>query len=109
LLNKFIKISLAIYYANEKKKEPKRKSLIPAKNKETPADILLRLKNTVICQTLDKLLGLKLAVNEQALPLIGFTVVQLRTLGPDRHEALQRLLGHFGNPEELIKEFEPQQ
>jgi hypothetical protein len=58
ILNKFIKISLAIYYANEKKKEPKRKTLVPTKNKVSAVEILLKLKNMVIYQTLDKLLGL---------------------------------------------------
>ena len=82
---RFIKISLAIYYANEKKKEPKRKALIPGKNKESGAEILLRLKNGVIWKTLDKILDIRMEINEQALPLIGFTVIQLRTLGTDRH------------------------
>jgi hypothetical protein len=109
LLNKFIKISLAIYYANEKKKEPKRRSLVPGKNKESSAEVLLKLKNVVIYHTLDKVLGLKLQINEAALPLIGFTIIQLRTMGPDRPELLMKLLGHYGNPEEVIKEFEPQQ
>lgn len=110
LLNKFIKISLAIYYANEKKKEPKRKSLVPGKNKDSSADVAIRLKNNVIYYTLDKILALKLtAVNEAALPLIGFTIIQLRSMGSDRPELLMRLLGHYGNPEEVIREFEPQQ
>lgn len=70
--------------------------------------MLIRLKNIVIYHTLDKLLGMKLPINEPALPLIGFTIVQLRTMGPDRSELLMKLLGHYGNPEEVIKEFEPQ-
>lgn len=108
LVIRFVKVSLAIYYANEKKKEPKRKALIPGKNKESAAEVLLKLKNLVIWKTLDKVLDLKLELNEQALPLIGFTVIQLRSIGGDRHEHLQKLLAHFGSPEEVLKQFEPQ-
>lgn len=81
LLHRYVKVSLAIYYANEKKKEPKRKSLVTGKAKEKPEEVVLRLKNSVIWQMLDRILKLKLSVGEQALPLIGFTVIQLRNLG----------------------------
>lgn len=118
LVNKSVKVSLAIFYSSERKKKAKEK-LLPLYNnqsaikaasgagEELEQEIVQAQKRALIIQLLLSVSCLHVtAINERIRALVAHTHLQLKQHTKKDHKGLWRILQIFGDPQEILSKCE---